>query len=36
VSYDAVTLESGKTVQSVTLPAAGSQPLHFFAAAIGG
>ena len=36
VFYYPVTLESGKTVQSVTLPAAGSQPLHFFAAAIGG
>jgi beta-glucosidase-like glycosyl hydrolase len=36
VFYDSVTLESGKTVQSVTLPAAGSQPLHVFAAAIGG
>jgi len=35
VFYDPVTLASGKTVQSVTLPAAGSQPLHVFAAAIG-
>ena len=35
VFYDAVTLQSGKTVQSVTLPAAGSSPLHVFAAAIG-
>jgi beta-glucosidase len=35
VFYDPITLESGKTVQSVTLPAAGSQPLHVFAAAIG-
>ena len=36
VFYDSVTLQSGKTVQSVTLPAAGAQPLHVFAAAIGG
>jgi hypothetical protein len=36
VFYDSVDLQSGKTVQSVTLPAAGPQPLHVFAAAIGG
>jgi len=36
VFYDAVTLQAGKTVQSVTLPSAGSAPLHVFAAAIGG
>ncbi len=35
VFYDAVTLQTGKTVQSVTLPAAGSSPLHVFSAAIG-
>ncbi|HJP77857.1 MAG TPA: glycoside hydrolase family 3 C-terminal domain-containing protein [Pseudonocardiaceae bacterium] len=35
VFYDSVTLQSGKTVQSVVLPAAGSAPLHIFAAAIG-
>jgi beta-glucosidase-like glycosyl hydrolase len=36
VFYDPVTLQAGRTVQSVTLPAAGSAPLHVFAAAIGG
>ena len=36
VFYDPVTLQSGKTVRSVVLPAAGSSPLHIFAAAIGG
>ncbi len=35
VFYDSVALQSGKTVQSVVLPAAGTSPLHFFAAAIG-
>jgi beta-glucosidase-like glycosyl hydrolase len=35
VFYDSVALQSGKTVQSVVLPAAGSSPLHVFAAAIG-
>ena len=35
VFYDPVTLQSGKTVQSVVLPAAGTAPLHVFAAAIG-
>jgi hypothetical protein len=35
VFYDAVTLQTGKTVQSVTLPSAGSSPLHVFAATIG-
>jgi beta-glucosidase-like glycosyl hydrolase len=35
VFYDPVTLQPGKTVQSVTLPTAGSSPLHVFAAAIG-
>ena len=29
-------VQPGKTVESVTLPAAGSAPLHIFAAAIGG
>jgi hypothetical protein len=36
VFYDAVTLQAGKTVASVTLPADTSSPLHVFAAAIGG
>ena len=36
VFYDPVALQSGKTVQSVVLPAAGAAPLHIFAAAIGG
>jgi len=36
VFYDSVALSAGKTVQSVVLPAAGSAPLHVFAAAIGG
>ena len=35
IFYDSVTLQSGKTVQSIVLPAAGSAPLHVFAAAIG-
>jgi hypothetical protein len=35
IFYDAVTLQAGKTVQSVTLPGSGSSPLHVFAAAIG-
>ncbi|WP_034264649.1 glycoside hydrolase family 3 C-terminal domain-containing protein [Actinospica robiniae] len=35
VFYDSVALEDGKTVQSVTLPAAGTQPIHVFAAAVG-
>jgi hypothetical protein len=35
VFYDPVTLQADKTVQSVTLPAGGSSPLHVFAAAIG-
>ncbi|HEV3361510.1 MAG TPA: glycoside hydrolase family 3 C-terminal domain-containing protein [Pseudonocardiaceae bacterium] len=35
VFYDSVALSAGKTVQSVVLPAAGTSPLHFFAAAIG-
>ncbi|HEY0538988.1 MAG TPA: glycoside hydrolase family 3 C-terminal domain-containing protein [Actinoallomurus sp.] len=35
VFYDAVTLQAGKTVQSVTLPNVTSAPLHVFAAAIG-
>jgi hypothetical protein len=35
VFYDSVALEAGKTVQSVVLPAAGSQPIHVFAAAVG-
>jgi hypothetical protein len=35
VFYHSVALQSGKTVQSVVLPAAGSSPLHVFAAAIG-
>jgi beta-glucosidase-like glycosyl hydrolase len=36
VFYDAVTLQAGKSVASVTLPAGTSSPLHVFAAAIGG
>jgi beta-glucosidase len=35
VFYDAVTLQAGKTVQTVTLPSTTSSPLHVFAAAIG-
>jgi hypothetical protein len=35
VFYDAVALEDGKTVRSVTLPGGGGSPLHVFAAAIG-
>jgi beta-glucosidase len=35
VFYDAVTLQAGKTVQSVTLPNVTAAPLHVFAAAIG-
>ncbi|WP_194925436.1 glycoside hydrolase family 3 C-terminal domain-containing protein [Catenulispora pinisilvae] len=35
VFYDGVTLQAGKTVQSVTLPAGTSSPLHVFTAAIG-
>jgi hypothetical protein len=35
VFYDGVPLQAGRTVRSVTLPAAGSAPLHVFAAAIG-
>ncbi|WP_414641074.1 glycoside hydrolase family 3 C-terminal domain-containing protein [Actinospica sp.] len=35
IFYDSVTLQSGKTVQSVTLPGSGTSPLHVFAAAIG-
>ncbi|MBR7834702.1 glycoside hydrolase family 3 C-terminal domain-containing protein [Actinospica durhamensis] len=35
VFYDSVTLPAGKTVQSVSLPTAGSAPLHVFAAAVG-
>jgi hypothetical protein len=35
VFYDAVTLQAGETVQSVTLPGGGSAPLLVFAAAIG-
>jgi hypothetical protein len=35
VFYDTVTLQAGKTVQSVTLPNVTSAPLHVFAAAIG-
>ena len=35
VFYDAVTLQAGKTVQSVNLPNATAAPLHVFAAAIG-
>jgi beta-glucosidase-like glycosyl hydrolase len=35
VFYDGVTLQAGKTVQSVTLPAGSNSPLHVFAAAIG-
>ncbi|HEY4020958.1 MAG TPA: NEW3 domain-containing protein, partial [Pseudonocardiaceae bacterium] len=35
IFYDPVTLQSGKTVQSVVLPAASTSPLHVFAAAIG-
>jgi beta-glucosidase len=36
VFFDAVPLQSGKTVQSVTLPSVTSSPLHVFAAMIGG
>jgi beta-glucosidase len=35
VFYDSVALQAGKTVQSLTLPAGTSSPLHVFAAAIG-
>ena len=36
IFYDSVPIPAGETVQSVVLPAAGSAPLHVFAAAIGG
>jgi hypothetical protein len=35
IFYDSVALQAGKAVQSVVLPAAGTAPLHVFAAAIG-
>ena len=35
IFYDSVTLPTGKTVQSVVLPTAGTAPLHVFAAAVG-